>query len=70
MIDDPEAILRPVQLAQALDTALAYFGWLVAKIGLQRFSDRRPDVGIQLAEVLMGIAGEFDPKCHMAIVWP
>jgi len=70
MIDDPEAVLRSAQSTQALDTALACLGWFVAEMNLQRLPDRRSDVRIQLPVVPMSVAGEFDHKRHMAIVWP
>jgi hypothetical protein len=41
----------------------------VAKMDLQRFSERHSDVGIQSAKVPMGITSEFDRECHMAIIW-
>ena len=69
MIVYPEAVLRSAQLPQAFDTAFAYLGWFMAKMDLQRFSERHSDVGIQSAKVPMGITSEFDRECHMAIIW-
>ena len=70
MIHDSEAVLGAAQLPQALDAALACLGWFMTEMGLQRLPDRRSDMGVQTAEVPVGIAGEFEFKRHMAIVWP
>lgn len=70
MLVDPEAELRSAQSAEALDAALACLRWFVSKMDLQRLPDCRPDARIQLPEVPMSVASEFDLERHMAIVWP